>query len=469
MTKGEKTRRSRNRTEELQRLVDRIAGETKPTEDEILEAARYSNSIMGRLKNVLPKDVEVILAGSVARGTQISGSSDIDIFMQFPRSMDERKMEHKAVEIAKGIVDKKTEYFMVNYAEHPYIKVIERRTMMSADIVPSFKITDAEEMASAVDRTPLHNIFVNSHLKERQKGEARALKYFLQQHDIYGAEARIGGFSGYLCEILIYAYGGFVKCVGALSGASPPILIDPLRKKTDITAKELDAACKKFGSSFVVVDPVDPNRNVAAAVSEESLARLAFISRRLFKDPSSKNFYRKKHSDVNAKAKVNGFARRYGLSLYTLAIKTDDISEDTLWPQIVKLSSGIDRMMRDSNFLPIMMLQDLHGREALISVFTNSSTVNSYVIEGPKVFMARGTDSFYAKHTKSDELIIDGDRIKAIRRTRFPTVKSLLGYVAKDRSLSFPSHLHKRGARIVRSLDERRAKRIWAEMCRKRA
>ncbi len=461
MAGDDKTKRSK-----LQMIVDKIAEDVEPTEDEMQEVVRYSNSLMSRLVNALPKNVEIIMAGSAARGTQIRGSSDIDIFLQFPRTVDERKMEEEAMDIGKSIVDKKNEYFLINYAEHPYIKIIEKHSRMSADIVPAFKITDSSEMASSVDRTPLHNLFIKSHLSDKQKGDVRALKYFLQQHKIYGAEARINGFSGYLCEILIYSFESFANLLLYFSNTKLPIIIESINKRVVINVNKTVKIKKKFEKDFVVIDPTDSNRNVAAAVSLESLTKFVLASRALLDNPDTETFYGRKYSDLRTKSKVNGFIRRYGLKSYVLIIKTDKISEDIIWPQLTKLKFRISKLLYENHFEPVLILQNLRRNEALICIFVNDSVIKSVTDKGPSVFIHEGFDSFYRKHKKLDYMFIDEDKLKIIKESRFRTVKSIFKYILNDKKFGFPSHLQKHNSRLLSILDEKHAKYVWEEINR---
>ncbi len=455
-------------TDKLKKLIDKIAKDTKPTDGEIADTIAYSNSIMNRLKERLKSSVEIILAGSVARGTQIRGKSDIDIFLMFPKTLDEREMEHKAIEIAKSIVDSKRESFVINYAEHPYIKIIDRHTLMSADIVPAFKIRDASEMASAVDRTPLHNLFVNSNLTERQKGDVRVLKYFLDQHYIYGAEARVGGFSGYLCEILVYSYGSFLNLISNFANAQERIVVDVINRKISFDKGDLDSYCKRFGSNFVVIDPTDNNRNVAAAVSQNSLARFVMISRRLLKDDPKRAFYREKFSESNNGSDIVRIARDYSLDMYSIVMESDRISEDTVWPQLVKLSSKISTLMIDNKFEPLLVLYGIRDGKAVINIMANALQNGAVVINGPSVFFADGAEKFYLKHKKRAEIFIERDRLIALEKSRFRDLKELLNFVVRDKSFKFPSHIKKSGARVSKRLSIDEDSIIFDNLVRKR-
>ena len=90
---------------------------------------------------------------------------------------------------------------------NPYIRGIYQDHKI--EIVPCYKIENATQKLSAVDRTPLHTSYIKKHLKESQKNDVRLFKQFLKGINCYGAEAEIEGFSGYLCEILILKYGSF--------------------------------------------------------------------------------------------------------------------------------------------------------------------------------------------------------------------------------------------------------------------
>ena len=165
---------------------------------------------MGRLKKVVPKGIEIMVAGSAARGTNLRGNSDIDIFLLFKNPVPKEKMEKTAIEVAKRLVKgNKNESYIVRYAEHPYARLFLDNVGLRVDLVPAYKITSASERITSVDRTQLHNQFVKSSLSQRQRDDVRVLKALLKFHGIYGAEARTEGFSGYLCELLIHTYGSF--------------------------------------------------------------------------------------------------------------------------------------------------------------------------------------------------------------------------------------------------------------------
>ncbi|MCL4411547.1 CCA tRNA nucleotidyltransferase [Candidatus Marsarchaeota archaeon] len=446
----------------LAALLSRIVADIRPSESEIAAASRYSNELMGRLRRVLPKDVEIILAGSVARGTQIRGASDIDIFLLFPKGVQERTMEAEALRVAKKIVSRKDgESYEINYAEHPYLKLINRKLGFTADIVPAFKIRDAGDMGTSVDRTQLHNEFVKAHLGVRQLDDVRLLKHFLDSHRIYGAEARVSGFSGYLCELLIYHYGSFIAAIEKLSALKLPLVIRILGNKEVTDSREVEAALKRFGSRFIVIDPTDSNRNVAANVSIESLSRLVMASRMLLRSPSVKSFYGPKIADIASRAWLSQLIKSYGFDVHTIAVKLPSISEDTLWPQLKRLAGSISGRMESEGFKPLLSLQYMDGNEAIMSFVTNRTEMNARVVEGPPVGMAEGAELFYKKHKHGSNVSIEGERLFSLESAQFPNAHELLSRLLTDSKFGFPSHIGKKHAHLfIGALPERYAKML---------
>jgi tRNA nucleotidyltransferase (CCA-adding enzyme) len=157
----------------LERLTKSILEEVKPTKEELAVTTAAINTIMTRLRVVTPKNVEILLAGSVARGTQVRGNFDVDIFLLFPRRMNEEAMEKKGLEIAKKVIKGKDESYSIKYAEHPYTKLIFGNLGIEVEIIPAYKIKDISERCTAVDRTPLHNEFIASTLTEGQRDDVR--------------------------------------------------------------------------------------------------------------------------------------------------------------------------------------------------------------------------------------------------------------------------------------------------------
>ena len=428
----------------IDKLFSKLLSEIVPTAEEIEETNEYSNELMGRLKGVMPKDVEIILAGSVARGTQIRGKSDIDIFLLFPKYLGEREMEHKAIELSKKIIDKKNgESYEINYAEHPYIKLINKPKSISADIVPAFKIRDSSERASAVDRTQLHNIFVLKNLNGKQKNDVRVLKYILQRHNIYGAESSKHGFSGYLCELLIAHYGSITRLLNEIADTRLPLLID-VSKHYAVAGPDVPKEhTKRFNSSIIVIDPTDPNRNVAASVSPESISRLILISRDLLSNPSMDAIYGYRYSDTEKVTGLDKFLKGNGLELDCMCFKLPDISEDTLWPQLDKLKNRIEHEANNNGFPMIASFSRMELNLGVIAFLHNHNEIGSRKVIGPEVTIKAAADEFLKKHSGEMKISVEGTKIISIEKPAYKNFRELLNHVILDKKFDFTKDIKK--------------------------
>ena len=434
----------------LDGLAASILKDVKPTAEETKAAKMMINEVMGRLKKATPKNVEIILAGSVARGTNVRGNSDIDIFLLFPRSMSKEAIEKKGLQIGKSIINpKRNEKYSVKYAEHPYTRIAFIDAGINTDIVPAYKIKDAKDMGTAVDRTQLHNRFVNDNMKEAQRDNVRVLKTFFKSHHIYGAEARIEGFSGYLCELLVYHYGSFNNVVLELSRLRLPTAIDVLSgERMTGNGKDTDNLVKRFSKGFIVIDPTDSNRNVAASVSEESLARAILISRNLVANPSRGAFFAKGFSDLNASAKIGKMAKEMGVVPYVLYFKLPDIAEDITWQQLKKLGGRIEESLAANGFGQMMTLNSISGRDGLIIFFVREQTLSATVVRGPSVSMGMSVEGFLKAHKSAIGISLMGDRICAIEKPKYATQKELIWSFISDKKVVLPSTLDRKAAKF---------------------
>ncbi len=200
-------------------------------------------------------DVEPVLVGSLAKNTHAE-PLDVDLFVLFSPDTSRQRLEDEGLALARRFLSKKEE----RYAEHPYVH--GQYAGFAFDVVPAYKIQDPCGRQSAVDRTPFHTEYVKEHLADDQRDEVRLLKRFLQGIRAYGAETAVGGVSGYLTELLVLRFDSFDGVLEAAAHWGDRVELALEGEQTDL------------GGCLVFVDPVDPERNAAAAVVPETLARI---------------------------------------------------------------------------------------------------------------------------------------------------------------------------------------------------
>ena len=94
----------------------------------------------------------------------------------------------------------------IRYSEHPFVEAdIDG---VGVNVVPCYDIKKGE-WKSAADRSTFHTEFMSEKLTGSMKDDIRILKCFLKINGMYGAEIAKQGFSGYVCEVLVYYLGSF--------------------------------------------------------------------------------------------------------------------------------------------------------------------------------------------------------------------------------------------------------------------
>ncbi len=224
----------------------------------------------------------VRVEGSVAKDTWLKENPDIDIFMRLPTSIPRKHFGNVALRIAKNAAGSYEQ--VERFAEHPYLqlKVEDYRV----DIVPCYD-TMLGEWQSATDRTPYHTDYIKKNLGKELQGEVRLLKKFMQGTGVYGAEIKIGGFSGYLCELLIMKYRSFALTIEAFARYSKRVIVDI---ENYYANRERDISLL-FPEPMVIIDPVDKGRNVASPVQPQKLFDFVGAARAFLKKPSMAFFY----------------------------------------------------------------------------------------------------------------------------------------------------------------------------------
>src|SRR6056297_2373000 len=234
----------------LDRVLAQVHRRVDPDADERAALEAVAEELLDRAESAATErhpDADVMLVGSTARDTWISGDRDVDVFVRFPPDIDRETLERDGLAVGHETLPEGHE----EYAEHPY--VTGERDGFAVDVVPCYRLDAATDIRSAVDRTPFHTTYLQERLDDALAGEVRLAKAFLKGIGVYGSDLRTRGFSGYLTELLVLEYGGFREFLDAAADWHPPVELDPEEHGTE-----------SFGDALVMIDPTDPERNVAA-------------------------------------------------------------------------------------------------------------------------------------------------------------------------------------------------------------
>ncbi|MEE8402214.1 MAG: CCA tRNA nucleotidyltransferase [Candidatus Hydrothermarchaeaceae archaeon] len=305
-----------------------------PTKEEKARLLNVTKDVLAEIEKEtgeIDSRIRPALLGSASRDTWLLDEKDVDIFLMFPLEYEKERME----EIVTGIGMKILKDVTKRYAEHPYVRGIYRD--FEIEIVPCYAVDSPQNMKSAVDRTPFHDAFVKRHIRGKED-EVRLLKQFLKGTGCYGAESRVEGFSGYLCELLVIKYGSFE---GVLNAAGD-------WQRGHVVWIGDTGELKKFPEPLVFIDPVDKNRNVASALSLTKLSGFIFAAGRYLEEPHDEFFFPKKR-EVGRTGIIRKFESR-GTDAIAIIFETPDIVDDILYPQLKRAAGAIEKLLLRSDF-----------------------------------------------------------------------------------------------------------------------
>ncbi len=274
--------------------------------------------------------IEPMLVGSVAKGTHMR-DPDIDLFMLFPESTSLDKLKEVGLDIGRRILGGRE-----HYAQHPYVR--GEFGGFEVDLVPAYKVRDTRFKMSAVDRTPFHTAFVKRSLDPGQLDEVRLLKRFMKGIGCYGAEAKVEGFSGYLCELLVIRFGGFREVLKAASSW-----------KVGEALELPEHPGKEFPESLTFIDPVDPTRNVASAVAVETLLRFVHASREYLATQDIRFFFPRPVEIWDAE-KLQMIAEERLGRVIAITFPKLDLIDDVSYPQLRKSLSSVAALLGRHDF-----------------------------------------------------------------------------------------------------------------------
>lgn len=397
-----------------------ILKDIKQTDEEKQHINNVSSDIMDFLQKTCDNegiDAEVTLVGSVAKNTALKGKSDIDIFIAFPLDSDKNYLKEKGLYLAHKCCEEFKVVPQHHFASHPYVTTEIKGC--EVDIVPCYAIDNAAQLKSAVDRTILHTHYVKSNLTSSQEDEVLLLKRFMAMTGTYGSEFKVGGFAGYLCELLIIHYGNFENTLKAAMKWKFGQVIDIEDYKTSLNFKD----------PLIVIDPTDKNRNVGAALRLNKMAEFIQSARNYIYSNNKKDYFYPVKRDLNFKTVTEEFNKRNS-DLIIIKFNIPEIPLDTLHPQLKKTSEALKRKLNHEEFN--VFKADYWSDElstAVILLEMSSSHLNDVKLNyGPKVYINKACENFVKKYGRENCYIKD-DYLVHTQKREFNNAEDLIKHI----------------------------------------
>jgi tRNA nucleotidyltransferase (CCA-adding enzyme) len=243
----------------------------------------------------------------------------------------------------------------------------------------------------------------------------------------------IGGFSGYLCELLIIKYGSFAQTIQAFAHYNRRVV-------TDIEGfyvgreKELSLL---FPERLVIVDPVDKGRNVASAVQPQKLYTFIAAARTFLGKPAEEFFYPPKGPILSQGALKSQLAHRSSAVIF-LVIGGLDAVPDVLWGQLYRSKRSLRTLIELNDFKVLRDEVWSNGKSLSIFMFEVEQQVLANVKKhlGPPLEREVECKAFLAKYADIAQVVsgpyIEGGRWMVMLPRKTTDAVSLLKAKLED-------------------------------------
>jgi len=397
-------------------MYENILARIKPKKAEIEKIKKVEKKVL----KAIPKKYAPETMGSVAKGTWTSGKRDIDIFIFFPENTGKEKLEKEGLELGKKVFEGLKGKWEIGYAQHPYVR--GKIGGVKVDIVPCYKMEEMR-VKSAVDRSPFHVKYVLAHMSGEEKDQVLLLKELCRAHGIYSAELKVEGLSGYLCELLILKYHDIDKLAKAASGWAPQTFI------------ELESgATKQFEEPLVVIDPVDPARNVAAALSRGNFLKFVKLMKEFsVSDGKDAFFVPKKIIPLPIEE-----AEKRAKNFLFVTFPKPDVVEDILYPQMRKTLGAIEWALKGEDF-EVVRKKEFADKKCILALELKHMELPLYrKIRGPPSHLRQHVWEFTHKYPEAKE---EHSRYVAVVKREHRTPKPVLEWFIREKREGIASHL----------------------------
>jgi tRNA nucleotidyltransferase (CCA-adding enzyme) len=416
-------------------VIEEVLSRIVPTPEEEAKLREVEKELVARIDSEASqydRRLYARLLGSASRGTWLRYQKDLDVFIFFPEEYSKEEMERIVTSIASRVL-KRVEK---RYAEHPYVRGEFRG--YDVELVPCYAIKDTSYLKSAVDRTPFHNDYVKKRISGLEN-EVRLLKQFLKGIGCYGAEAKVEGFSGYLCELLVIKFGSFIRVLEAAKHFKRG---EVLSLRGDVDEK---AVRRKFSSPLIFLDPVDENRNVAAALSLQRFSEFIYAAKEYLANPRLEFFFPRER-EVSEQA-LRELLRQRGTALIALSFPTPHVVDDILYPQLRKAQRFFEAVLRNEDFGVVGSAFHVGEKTLLFFELTSTEIPAVKLHLGPKVNSPH-EPRFLKKYVGGENTLsrpfIRGDRwVVYLKRKHVRADELLKDFIdaGKLRERGVPSHV----------------------------
>jgi len=394
----------------MKQVISKIGKSVMPSKNIEKSKKQIADEAFTLVENQIrnyPEIVGLEFGGSYAKNTWLSKEADIDIFIKFKKSIPDEKFTEISKKIGFESMKKYNPY--VRYSEHPYVEARIKKTKIN--VVPCYDVNLGEWKSSA-DRSPFHTKYMQNALTPKMRNEVRILKTFLKLTKIYGAEIAKQGFSGYVSEVLILNFGSFENIIKSIAKIQQNQIIG----KTS----------KVFETSIIIIDPVDSNRNLAAAISDENIGKF-ILACRSFQNNPTLQFFKPKKLKSSKNNLENVLVVKFNFKMR---------SPDIIWGQIKRATTSLTTQLELGGFnvLRNKSYSDEQSEAYLLFLLESTKIPKNYSKNGPEFFREDDCNGFISKNISKTELmwINDDKKIVSLEKRKYNDVVKFMTELLKN-------------------------------------
>ncbi len=371
----------------LKEVLERV---DPPKKDlDIIEASL--KDFLKKFEKKTKSHAKVFVGGSFAKKTLIKkGIYDIDIFVRFNKKYKNKDISKLTKRFLKDVPRLQTmkgsrDYFRIKVGPSFYL-----------EIVPVIEVKNPKEAGNITDLSYSHVNYVRRKIKSKKILEdIRIAKAFCYATQCYGAESYINGFSGYGLELLIYNYGGFMKFIRAMTKIKNKEIIDLEKQYKNKNTILMDVNRSKLDSPIILIDPTYKQRNVLAALSNQTFQRFQKECKKFLKNPSIKSFEIQK-TDIE---KIKKAAKKRKLEFILLEAKTKKQAGDIAATKLLKFYKHLHIELSKSFDVKNFGFE-YNGKKGAKYFFV-AKKKKEILIHGPHIDQKKHMTAFKKKHKKT--------------------------------------------------------------------
>jgi len=395
------------------KLLSEVLDDIKPSNEYEKDILNKADQIINRINKSI-RDAKAVLGGSGAKGTWLK-TFDADVFVMFNYG----KYQDKSDKLSEILEKSLKKHFKITrlHGSRDYFQI--KQGKFTFEIIPILEIKKAEQAKNITDVSPLHSNLVLKHKKLID--EMRLTKQFFKAAGVYGAESYIQGFSGYVCEILVVYYGSFLKLMKAITKWKEKTVIDVKDYyKGKNVFMELNKS--KLTSPLIVIDPVQKDRNAAAALDYEKFEIMIHRAKEFLKKPSREFFEIKAFAEKDIR-------RKFPKNLVMLRAEPLNKKGDVAGAKMLKAFHFIEKNLSFNDFKVNESDMLWHGKDALFYYALESDKLpETKEAAGPPIKIRFHAELFRKKHKGA---FVKNNRLYAKEKRKYSSARDLIKELAK--------------------------------------